>query len=137
MNFGNFYEAAGEEERVEYALETLKLSVQIAIQKSMHDNCVTQKELAGRIGVSPARVSQLLSGTGVNLTLKTIVKIADALGEEFELISARTLLSLRDKKVGHENSRTILSRLDHYCEPDTTWVDETANSNKFPILMTA
>jgi transcriptional regulator with XRE-family HTH domain len=38
------------------------------------------------LGMSPARVSQILSSNGPNLTLKTIARIAHALGEDFELV---------------------------------------------------
>lgn len=45
---------------------------------------ITQRELATRLGVSEARVSQILSG-GENLTLRTLADMGWALGVQFEL----------------------------------------------------
>lgn len=74
----------GEEEA--YAIESLVFSVQVALQKAMNRKGVTNKELAERLGMTPARVSQVFSSNGPNLTLKTIARIAHALGEDFELV---------------------------------------------------
>jgi DNA-binding Xre family transcriptional regulator len=70
-----------------FAIEALVFSVQIALQKAMAKHGVTNKELAERLGMTPARVSQIFSTNGPNLTLKTIAKVQHALGEEFELLS--------------------------------------------------
>ncbi|MFP5509809.1 MAG: helix-turn-helix domain-containing protein, partial [Alphaproteobacteria bacterium] len=61
-----------EGEKEAFAIEALVFSVQIALQKAMQKNGVTNKELAERLGMSPARVSQVFSSNGPNLTLKTI-----------------------------------------------------------------
>jgi transcriptional regulator with XRE-family HTH domain len=45
---------------------------------------LTRKELASRLGVSPARVSQILSGAE-NLTLRSVAAVAWALGIRFDL----------------------------------------------------
>lgn len=45
---------------------------------------ITQRELARRLDVSEARVSQILAG-GVNLTLRSLANIGWALGIRFEL----------------------------------------------------
>jgi transcriptional regulator with XRE-family HTH domain len=47
---------------------------------------ITQRELARRLEVSEARVSQILAG-GVNLTLRSLADIGWALGFRFELDS--------------------------------------------------
>lgn len=75
---------AGEEEA--FAIEALVFSVQIALQKAMNKRGATNKDLAERLGMTPARVSQIFSSKGANLTLRTIARVAHALGEEFELI---------------------------------------------------
>lgn len=74
----------GEEEA--FAIEDLTFSTQIALQKAMSRKGVTNKELSDRLGMSPARVSQIFSSNGPNLTLKTIARIAHALGEDFEFV---------------------------------------------------
>jgi len=45
---------------------------------------LSQRELAGRLGVSEARVSQILSGKD-NLTLRSLASLGWALGIRFEL----------------------------------------------------
>ncbi|HEY3733289.1 MAG TPA: helix-turn-helix transcriptional regulator [Streptosporangiaceae bacterium] len=45
---------------------------------------LTRADLAGRMGVSPGRVSQILSG-GENLTLRTLAGVASALDAHFDL----------------------------------------------------
>lgn len=72
----------GEEEV--FSVEALVFSVQVALQKAMAEKGVSNKELASRLGMSPARVSQIFSEKGPNLTLNTIARVAYALEEEFE-----------------------------------------------------
>jgi transcriptional regulator with XRE-family HTH domain len=50
----------------------------------MRENQITRADLAARIGVSPGRVSQVLSG-GENLTLRTLASLSSALDAHFEL----------------------------------------------------
>jgi hypothetical protein len=50
----------------------------------MTENKVTRADLAQSMGVSPGRVSQILSGDE-NLTLRTLSSVAAALGTEIEL----------------------------------------------------
>ncbi|WP_066705352.1 helix-turn-helix domain-containing protein [Celeribacter ethanolicus] len=78
-------------EKEAFAIEALVFSVQVALQKAMNRNGVTNKQLAERLGMTPARVSQIFSTKGANLTLKTIARIQEALGEEFELISKQDI----------------------------------------------
>lgn len=83
----------------ENAVEALVVSVQLALQRVMSANCVTQKELAERLGLSGARVSQILSADGANLTLKTIARVALALGDEFEFVSRSDAAKIYEAKV--------------------------------------
>jgi len=50
----------------------------------MHERKLTRADLASRMGVSPGRVSQVLSG-GENLTLRTLASLATALDARFDL----------------------------------------------------
>jgi transcriptional regulator with XRE-family HTH domain len=50
----------------------------------MREHKVTRAELAQTMGVSPGRVSQILSGDE-NLTLRTLGSVIDALGAEIDL----------------------------------------------------
>lgn len=75
-----------DEEKLIVSTEMLVLSVQVALQKAMTKRGVTNSELAARLGMSVARVSQIFSERGPNLTLKTIARVAAALGEDFEFL---------------------------------------------------
>ncbi len=75
-----------DKEEEAFAIEALVFSVQIALQKAMNRRGVCNKDLAERLGMSPARVSQIFATKGANLTLKTIARIQHALGEDFEYV---------------------------------------------------
>ena len=64
---------------LEYQFDLLMVDVGEAIGAAMAREALTGKELAKRLNVSPARVSQILSGAD-NLTLKSLVSVAGALG---------------------------------------------------------
>ena len=51
------------------------------IKKIRLDNNMTQKEFADKMGVSPAYIGRLLKG-GENLTLETICKVQNVLGQD-------------------------------------------------------
>jgi transcriptional regulator with XRE-family HTH domain len=50
----------------------------------MRERGLTRADLAARMGVSPGRVSQILSG-GENLTLRTLAALATALDARFDI----------------------------------------------------
>ena len=50
----------------------------------LRERGLTRADLAARMGVSPGRVSQILSG-GENLTLRTLAALSTALDARFEL----------------------------------------------------
>ncbi len=56
--------------------------LQVEIEKALDRTGVTQAELAKLLGVSSARVSQILAGDGSNLRARTVARIAHALGVE-------------------------------------------------------
>ena len=86
------------------AAEALVVSVQLALQRAMSANCVSQKQLAERLGLSPARISQILSADGANLTLKTIGRVASAIGEEFEFVSQKDAKPMLRSNKGSTNT---------------------------------
>lgn len=69
---------AGEE------LSDLITQVTNEIDWLMREQHVSRADLAARMGVSPGRVSQVLSG-GENLTLRTLASLASALDAHFEV----------------------------------------------------
>jgi transcriptional regulator with XRE-family HTH domain len=64
--------------------ETLALVTRLTNEISwyMRERGLTRAELANRMGVSPGRVSQILSG-GENLTLRTLAALSTALDARF------------------------------------------------------
>ena len=80
--FENFFEPEDAKESELLAIEVMALECQVLIQNAMIEGGVSQKELAERLNRTPARISQLLSTQGHNITLKTLAKIFHALGKE-------------------------------------------------------
>jgi transcriptional regulator with XRE-family HTH domain len=125
-----------EAERIDLVAGGLAVSVQLALQKAMARGGVSQKELAQRMGVSPARVSQYLSAHGRNLTLQVLGRIAHALGEDFEFVALSDLRELKAQAKGGD--RRVLHRLAvAYDDDRDPWTDLTANTNKFPERLAA
>jgi transcriptional regulator with XRE-family HTH domain len=133
--FEEVFGTQSDAEQEELTLEGLTLSIQVALQDSMMRNCISRKELAERLGVSPARVSQILSCHGSNLTLRTVARVAHALGEDFELISKDELRRMK-KQARRRELSSIGQRLAKRAAP-VGWHDVTANENRYPDLMAA
>jgi transcriptional regulator with XRE-family HTH domain len=123
-----------ESEREDDVIQSLVLSIQVALQNAMHRNSVTQKQLADRLGISAARVSQILAKEGSNLTLRTIGRIAHALGEDFELVTKSEALQIQKMKGVREYA--AIGRVVHSPRRDP-WKDSTDNLNRFPQNMAA
>ena len=118
-----------EEEKETFALEALVVSVQVALHRAMTKHGVSSKELAERLGMSPARVSQIFSDRGPNMTLRTIAKIQAALGDEFELVMKS---DLDKKKVSKQESARVFAHfLQH--KPALLWQEVRAHNNNRKI----
>jgi transcriptional regulator with XRE-family HTH domain len=72
------------EAQVDRELSELVTQLTNEINWHMHQRGLSRADLASRMGVSPGRVSQVLSG-GENLTLRTLASLATALDGRFEL----------------------------------------------------
>ena len=68
----------------EEQLTSLITQVTNEISWYMSERKLTRADLASQMGLSPGRISQILSG-GENLTLRTLASLAVALDGEFEL----------------------------------------------------
>src|SRR6185312_13306193 len=64
-----------------YIEEALIADVQADICSLLAEKRVSRAELARRMGVSAAYISQMLGDEGGNLTLRTIARVYDAVGE--------------------------------------------------------
>ena len=72
------------EERVDGELFDLVTRLTNEIDWYMRERRLTRVDLAHRMGVSPGRISQILSG-GENLTLRTLAGVAAALDARFDI----------------------------------------------------
>jgi transcriptional regulator with XRE-family HTH domain len=72
------------EERINDELTDLVTQVINEIDWLMREDKISRADLAARMGVSPGRVSQVLSG-GENLTLRTLATLGAALDAHFEV----------------------------------------------------
>jgi transcriptional regulator with XRE-family HTH domain len=72
------------EHRINSELTDLITQVTNEIDWLMRENKISRADLAARMGVSPGRVSQVLSG-GENLTLRTLASLGAALDAHFEV----------------------------------------------------
>jgi DNA-binding XRE family transcriptional regulator len=91
------------EDRVDEALSELRLAQDLVALREKRG--FTQAELARRLGVSQPAIAKIESGRAANLQLKTLVRIATALGGEVVLklrgkASAPAADSARPKSVG-------------------------------------
>jgi transcriptional regulator with XRE-family HTH domain len=78
------------EGQIEDALLALVTQLTNEITWYMRERGLTRADLATRMGVSPGRVSQILSG-GENLTLRTLAALSTALDARFDVeLSALT-----------------------------------------------
>jgi len=66
--------------------ELSRLITQLTNEITVHlqEHGLTRAELASRMGVSPGRISQVLSG-GENLTLRTLAAVSTALDAQFDV----------------------------------------------------
>jgi transcriptional regulator with XRE-family HTH domain len=71
-------------ERRAFVEELAVTSVALAIADAIQRAQLTQRELAARLGVSEARISQILAATS-NPTIKTLARLADVLGRELHV----------------------------------------------------
>lgn len=71
-------------DRLEYELARLPRDLTTAITWYMSEHGVTKRELAKRLGVTPGRVSQVLSGDE-NLTIRTLAAVCAALDAHLQV----------------------------------------------------
>jgi DNA-binding Xre family transcriptional regulator len=72
------------QEQVAYEVSRLGREVTSAITFHLREHGISRTELAARMGLSPGRISQILSGDE-NLTLQTLATVCAALGVRFHL----------------------------------------------------
>ena len=68
-----------------FKIEQAKLSLAQRIAEMRQENHLNQKGLADKLGVSQQFISQIETGEGRNLTLDTIIRIAESLGHRVRI----------------------------------------------------
>jgi transcriptional regulator with XRE-family HTH domain len=83
---------AAMEDDIDFRLEGVILDLTEQISVRMKEKGMTRAKLAGLLGVTPAAITKLLNGNS-NFTLKTLLKVADALDLKFN-VSFSTVKSI-------------------------------------------
>jgi DNA-binding Xre family transcriptional regulator len=78
-----------QDREIALAEERFLLRTQVAIQKLLNNKDIKYRDLASRLGVSEARVSQMFGDEASNLTLRTIAKIFYHLNEKPLVVAQR------------------------------------------------
>jgi hypothetical protein len=88
-------------EEMIFAEEAVIVEAQTAIHTLMEDLGVNRAELARRLDVSDARVSQMFSDMAKNLTLRTLGRVFRALGQECRITCDRLDARMREQECRH------------------------------------
>ncbi|MGH8910655.1 MAG: helix-turn-helix domain-containing protein [Egibacteraceae bacterium] len=115
------------EVRRAYEEELLFGTATVTIEAMLESVGVTRGQLASRLGVSPSRISQILSGKE-NLTLRSLAALGWALGIRFELHPIPMADRVGTPAVSDSNPPEWLMRAGRRPEPDTT----SAEVNQHP-----
>ena len=71
--------------------EAFLLDTQMLLQRLLSGKQLKYRDLAKRLGVSEARVSQMFGDEASNLTIRTVARICRTIGERPVILSAREL----------------------------------------------
>lgn len=74
-----------------YELERTKVALAQKIAEMRQEKHLNQKELAKRLGVSQQFISQIETGEENNLTLDTLIRIAESLGHKVKISFPRSV----------------------------------------------
>lgn len=108
--------------------EWIRMSQDIALSLHyyMRKNGLTQKELAGKLGVSPVYVGRLLKG-GENLTLETICNIQSAIGEKLISLTRPYTILVATLSCTHP----VQKRLPSYSFNGNKYINHVASDSAF------
>lgn len=84
--------------------EALVFAIQKQIQQAMNEAGIDNKGLAKRMGCTPARISQIFSSAGPNMTVKTLVKLMRAFDDTW-IIERTSKVRVRSKVSARSGGR--------------------------------
>lgn len=93
----------------DFILEGVLLAVNERICELMQEKEISRAELARRLGKSRAYVTRLLNGQP-NVTLKTLIQIAVALGEGIEVFIPSSVTEERNRAARKDRARRTRKR---------------------------
>jgi transcriptional regulator with XRE-family HTH domain len=85
-NLAGIFEPKDAVEREVFAIEQLVGDVQAEIYAAMRGRGISKSDLAERMGVSKSRISKILGDEAQNVTLATIAKVFNAIGQEVKVV---------------------------------------------------
>lgn len=102
-------EVADNHDAIIFAEEALVVDVQIFLHNLMEEKGMSRADLAKAMGVSRARVSQMLSDDCRNLTVRLLARATHALGErmEFDCDHFRRKREQKDAEVAGASANVI------------------------------
>lgn len=91
------------------AEERLVYSTQTLIQRELNKRGLKYRDLARRLGVSEARISQLMGDDAHNLTVRTLARILYRLGEVGEFMTEREINELKGNTIESDTSTWVFA----------------------------
>jgi len=106
-----------------FIAEGIALDIALNVSDRLAALGITRKELAGRLGVSPPYVSQILGGQ-TNLTVLTLCKLSAALGMKLHI-------TLREPRV-----RDLFTAIDSLASREMAYAADAASGSTIPAKET-
>lgn len=97
---------------IDYKVQRKSVEFLTKIHSLMNQNGVSKKQLAERIGCSPAYISKLFNGSS-NISLETMLKFADALDSEVNIQICQKHQSIRWIGVVDNQRKAVPSNFKH------------------------
>ena len=98
-----------EDQEQRLAEEQLIWRTQSIIQRELNKQGLKHRDLARRLGVSVARISQLMGDDPRNLTIRTVARILYQLGESGEFMTSRDLEEFKGNKTEAETATWVFT----------------------------
>lgn len=82
-SFSDYLKAEGKFERVRLKADKILIAHQIS--DAMKHQCISKSQMAARMGTSRAQLNRVLDPTAQNITIETLARAAEALGEHLHI----------------------------------------------------
>jgi antitoxin HicB len=82
-SFSDYLKAEGKYERIRLKVDKMIIARQLV--EAMKDQGISKSEMALRMGTSRAQLDRVLDPVSQNVTIETLARAAEALGEHFHM----------------------------------------------------